>query len=281
MPKHKFSDQDENRIVESYRNGSSMEELRKEYSCGTIKPIKRVLLSHNTQLRSNDECIRKYTADYHYFDNIDTPNKAYMLGFLYADGCNYMNDKNYVYHWYVELKDEDEALLKRMMEEIKYNGVIKHTERKDQYGCRRSSQFWVCNHHMCSSLASWGVVPNKTSCAKYPEKLNDELLPHFTRGLLDGDGCIDKNGSVSICGTFDLIDSLKTKIENVFDIHWCLYKYDNDAHTATISNRSKRVIEFLDWIYKDADLKLDRKYNRYLEMQNANAIERKQKKVYV
>lgn len=281
MPKHKFSDQEENEIVKSYSNGTSMESLRKEYSCGTIKPIKRVLVTHNVKLRNNDECIRKYTADYHYFDEIDTPNKAYMLGFLYADGCNYMNDKSYTYHWCVELKEDDEPLLKRMMSEIRYNGVIKHTERNDQYGHRKSSQFWVCNHHMCSSLAEWGVVPNKTKTATYPEKLDEKLLPHFIRGLLDGDGCIDKNGAVSICGTYELISAIKEKLETLFDIHWCLYRYDNKANTVTISNRSNKVIRFLDWIYDDADLKLDRKYNRYLEMRNADVIEQKQKKVYV
>ena len=28
-----------------------------------------------------------YSCDYHYFDEIDTPDKAYWLGFLMADGC--------------------------------------------------------------------------------------------------------------------------------------------------------------------------------------------------
>ena len=32
---------------------------------------------------------RKYNVNDNYIDIIDNQNKAYILGFLYADGCNY------------------------------------------------------------------------------------------------------------------------------------------------------------------------------------------------
>ena len=38
----------------------------------------------NTKIHSFD---RKYNLNEHYFDIIDTKDKAYILGFLYADGC--------------------------------------------------------------------------------------------------------------------------------------------------------------------------------------------------
>lgn len=34
---------------------------------------------------------RKYDVDDAYFDIIDTQDKTYFLGLLYADGCNYEN----------------------------------------------------------------------------------------------------------------------------------------------------------------------------------------------
>ena len=48
--------------------------------------VKRALQKNNIQLRTLSESLRKYSLDETYFDNIDSPNKAYILGFLYADG---------------------------------------------------------------------------------------------------------------------------------------------------------------------------------------------------
>lgn len=36
--------------------------------------------------RINSDALRKYTVDEGYFENIDTPDKAYILGFLLGDG---------------------------------------------------------------------------------------------------------------------------------------------------------------------------------------------------
>ena len=35
---------------------------------------------------------RKYNVNNDYFSKIDTPEKSYILGFIYADGCNYISD---------------------------------------------------------------------------------------------------------------------------------------------------------------------------------------------
>ena len=44
------------------------------------------ILTKNGIAKTVSEARRKYKINEHYFDTIDTPNKAYVLGFLYADG---------------------------------------------------------------------------------------------------------------------------------------------------------------------------------------------------
>lgn len=39
--------------------------------------------------------MKKYTVNENYFENLNSPEKAYVLGFLYADGCNHINDHKY------------------------------------------------------------------------------------------------------------------------------------------------------------------------------------------
>jgi len=46
-----------------------------------------LLEKHRIQ-KSVSQAQRKYSLNENYFDEIDTSNKAYILGFLYADGYN-------------------------------------------------------------------------------------------------------------------------------------------------------------------------------------------------
>lgn len=273
MPKWKCSEADIQDICERYRQGESMQSLAASYKRGTIKPIKRILEQAGVQLRTNDEAIHKYHCNYHYFDQIDTPNKAYILGFLYADGCNYMNEKNAVYHWQIELQRQDADILRAMMAEIEYDGKLRevthhYTDRDDTH----SVMFYVCNRHMCEALCRVGVHPHKTYDTKWPEWMPEELVPHFIRGLLDGDGCITAHGCVNIAGTGDLINALHDVIERTLDIDIKVIYAQNPGHTAYCVFRLYESAVFLDWIYQDADLKLQRKYDRYVSMhKNSNA----------
>lgn len=267
MPKWKCSAEDIQDICERYRQGESMQSLAASYKRGTIKPIKRILEQNGVTLRTNDEAIHKYHCNYHYFDQIDTPNKAYILGFLHADGCNYMNDKTAVYHWQIELQRQDEDILKAMMAEIEYDGKLRYVTH--HYEHRKdvdSAMFYVCNRHMCEALCLVGVHPHKTYDTTWPEWMPDELVPHFIRGLLDGDGCITKQKTAGIAGTRGLIEPMQEVIERMTGIQTRLQQYKNLGGTVECCIRPRDCKRFLDWIYKDADLKLQRKYDRYVSM---------------
>lgn len=52
--------------------------------------IRKYLKEQNIPMRSISERNMRYKRNKHYFDKIDTPNKAYILGLLFADGCNHI-----------------------------------------------------------------------------------------------------------------------------------------------------------------------------------------------
>ena len=54
--------------------------------------------------------MRRYNLDEEYFDNINSQNKAYILGFLYADGSN--NPKKHTVS--ISLQEEDRYILEWM-----------------------------------------------------------------------------------------------------------------------------------------------------------------------
>ena len=90
--------------------------LTGEYSCHAIGKIHgtvgmsvwNVLKRHGVKVNKTN---RKYTLDESYFDQIDTEEKAYFLGLLYADGCNY-EKKNTIS---IGLQDKDILILENLI----------------------------------------------------------------------------------------------------------------------------------------------------------------------
>lgn len=263
--KYNFSQIDIDDIISKYNSGLSLKKIGLAYNCSS-KPIKRIILDNGGTIRDNSEAIHKYKVNEGYFDQIDTPSKAYVLGFLYADGCNYINHKTWVFHWQIILKSDDVDLLEDIKNEVGYTGIVDTKERFAHGRLREYSRLTVCNRHMCEKLAELGVTPNKTYSLSFPTWMHSALLPHFVRGFFDGDGCIDKMGHASFAGSESFVRQLSEIIAHTCNLKCNLYqcKQSNCTYQCHMSGKLNSKI-FLDWIYKDADIKMERKYQRYLD----------------
>jgi len=135
-----------------------------------------------------------YEINEDYFQTIDTEDKAYWLGFIYADGNIHDNNehKKLAASWKFSL-----AVQWTDMEHInKFLNAIKSTHPlcKRQYGNQNRQPVAVVSiyrQRFAKHLISHGVVPRKTKKLQLPS-LPIELIRHFIRGYLDGDGCIYK-----------------------------------------------------------------------------------------
>lgn len=87
MKKIEFSQEQINDIITKYQNNWSQNQIAQFYKVSRTV-IKRVLTTQieNLPLRGRTS---KYNYQQDIFEIIDTAEKAYWLGFLAADGCNY------------------------------------------------------------------------------------------------------------------------------------------------------------------------------------------------
>lgn len=134
-----------------------------------------------------------------YFENIDTPEKAYILGLLFADGSIVLdNDRQPSLK--LELVETDVEILKRIQELLNSNGKLTYNKRAERTNGTYS--FSIRSQKIASDLSKWNIVPNKTYAVdeiKIPEKFQEDYL----RGYIDGDGSIyySRNAwHVNICG---------------------------------------------------------------------------------
>lgn len=218
-----------------------------------------------------------YTCDYHYFDEINTEEKAYWLGFLTADGWINKNDKNSAGVTGIELQYGDINHLKKFNKSI--GGNYKITDRWRP--CTISTSDQKKEHHMCcirifsltmyNSLANKGFTKNKSFDCGIPY-LREDLIKHFIRGYFDGDGCLcftNKSFHINFTTASKTLNddiSRVLKFEN-FNIVESTYvnNYNTTIYRLDLS-RQQDKINFLDWIYQDANVYLDRKYKKYIKV---------------
>lgn len=249
--KHKISIENEDEIIKMYLSGLSSREIGKKYNVGG-GVIDRILNKCNIVKRKNNKI---YLLDETYFSNIDTPNKAYILGFIYADGS--IRNDNLCLSVVVHNKDID--ILQKIKSELKTDTPVSKIKNKDH------SRINICNKTICDDLVRMGCKSNKTYDLKFPI-LDKTLVSHFIRGFMDGDGCISISKhnnnryyySLSFTGTKDLLETLKY----IFDVDNKITYYKH-AYALHIGKK-KDVIRLLNYIYKDCELYLQRKYNKYL-----------------
>ena len=134
----------------------------------------------------------------HYFENIDSPNKAYLLGFITADGA-IVNDV-----LSIEVQEEDVDVLHFAKQEINPYATLTPTR-----GCVRVS---FGAKQIGLDLKKYGIVQNKSKTIQTVpiDLIPESLLPYYFRGLIDGDGSISIDGRVSIySGSKDFIQNVQ------------------------------------------------------------------------
>jgi hypothetical protein len=260
-------------ITELYDSGISLTKIGKQLSIDR-KALARLLKNNGVESRKGFSYARKYNLNEHYFDIIDTEEKAYILGFIYADGNNLFRLNRISIH----LAKRDEEILKKMSYIFYGEEILKYNKRKNNNG-QEFEYVWLnlFSKHMSQHLATLGVVEAKSYKIVFPEWLDKTLYRHFIRGLIDGDGWIylpnDNRDSpnVGLICTRQVNDFLKDYFEKELDLKSYLVKAHKQDFDVMCEMRVKNYHQckiLLDWLYKDAAIYLERKYKLYLNFLN-------------
>lgn len=148
---------------------------------------------------------RRIALNENYFDVIDTPEKAYWLGFLVTDGSVYSNDIN------IRLGEEDTEHLHKFVSALGSGYPVEH--KVNNFG-RSYAEVEIHCLHMVRALARHGVMRGKPN--NQPWDGPAELLPHYWRGAVDGDGWLSLNPViVGYCGSAIMVDAFIAFAESV------------------------------------------------------------------
>ena len=239
-----------------------------------------------------------YTFDRYYFDIIDSEEKAYWIGFIWCDGYvlkRQRKNKNISYEFKLTLAERDRGHLIKLNECLKSNYKIKRYKSggfdgkyPDYHECR----LYICNKYFAGNLFNnYGLIPHRYKINKLISKIPPQYYKHFIRGILDADGSVisyytnDKycnKPSYKNSVKFDTYSELLTFIQEHFynkslifnKTHFRKRHKDRDGHCENLGySGTIQTPRILNYLYKDATVYLDRKYNKYLEIINHNKEE--------
>lgn len=264
---------EEMRVLDLYSEGLSKDDI---YNITGIAPSTqwRIFKKYDYETRDGGS-YRKYSFDSHYFDIIDTPNKAYVIGLIISDG----NISTNGYSLRIGLQMSDKKILEQINSDMKNTTPLKFlNKKKENENWSNQYRLEVNSKELCNTLSNYGIYANKSLSVKYPDMISPKYNKDIIRGILDGDGNIDiksngKPNQVRITGTKYVCESIKEIIHEELNINSSIYDCKCNSVTKTLAIHGiNNIVLFLDWIYKDSELYLERKFNQYKEIINNSQI---------
>lgn len=211
---------------------------------------------------------RKIRDDYFY--DVDTPLKAYFLGFIYADGWVCTNEKTRNYELGIELHSRDRYVLEKLNDELGGLNKICHHEPEIRYikGVRANSGhsdvLRIYSKPLVMSLIKNGIEKNKTQKDVYPV-VSDNLFFDWLRGYIDGDGCFYNSRNKTImnitCSTQKPLEYIKDKLRS-YGITTVVYKEAPKKYRLICTNKNSMSILVNRLYYRDGLFYLKRKYEK-------------------
>lgn len=252
----------EQEVIELYNKGISTNAIGKKlgFSGANIwKLIQKSRLTHREP---------HYHVNENFFDKVDSEVVAYVLGWFYSDGCVDQSGK-----LRIQLQKEDEAILYQIKNWMEYEGPLYEVPPPKKYPHRKAQISLTINRkNLANKLIELGCVPNKAHIITLPsfDIVPEHLFRHFIRGVFDGDGSIAiKKGkylNISITSCEIFIQSLRTYLHTILDIetkHY--YRYEHTNTLQMMITTTADAVKFLEWIYQDATVYLERKFIKYQE----------------
>lgn len=261
MTKYNFSQEQIDDIISKYNSNWTQQQIAENYNVSRIV-IKRILTENNITFRQKT---RKYFYQQNIFEKIDTAEKAYWLGFLAADGCNYIGHNRALITINLHQKDIEHLQ--------KFKAFCKTNVEIDTYIAQQgfSNNTPMCkitlnSLKMANDLFDKGIVPNK-SLILQPPNIQEQFYKPFILGYFDGDGSINKSSqhcqySVNFQGTKEILVWIGDVLS--WDIHLEQKKSMLSKNAYYIRcGGTKKPYELMKQLYNSCEIHLERKFQIY------------------
>ena len=274
------------RIITAYMNTAKfIKEIATEENV-TVWMARRVLQDGGIELKSRKEIkkelderglCRVLDVQHNYFKNWSN-DMAYIMGFIWADGC-LVGNKNELK---INLQVGDIDLLYDIKNKLNFEGRVYKRDVKLKNKIHHYSSLSINSLIMLNDLRNLGLTERKSYTIEWPTELPEEYRIDFIRGYFDGNGSVGSQYPTNSRGTRTKSIQIRVRIcsgsekmiEKIRDV---LHEYGLKKVTITnqlprgvvyeISYSTFDSLKFYNMVYKNEDqLFLHRKKVRFEEI---------------
>lgn len=206
--------------------------------------------------------------------NITDPKIAYILGLVWTDGhvtySNNLSKTPIIKHSCIE---KDSVNSDKIFNELGWRKFI--SKNNQSIGKNDMSINWISSRDLGDYLVS-NNFRDKNKGTKITKNIKPEILSHFLRGILDGDGCItiSKSGKLYKQTTIYFSSNINQDwlfLTSILDSINVEHKHricsDSLGKSSQIYiNKTESIYNLCEYIYIDSDDKrLERKFDKYTE----------------
>lgn len=231
--------------------------------------------------------MKQYKANFNFFDEIDNPKKAYWLGFIWSDGyvakrkrLSSSGKTRIEYNLKLSVQESDAGHAQKFLEDIESNYPVKFYKTNGFEFSQREARAFVTNLHMGSLLYEhYGIVPKRHDVSKILAIIPENLYRYFILGVFDADGSFSEYSGeyggkmrVSFGGSQELLNFIesiliKEGIAQKQNRKLIVRHEGKDGNWRSIAfSGIPQASKVLNWLYKDSEIHLDRKYEKYLSL---------------
>ena len=191
----------------------------------------------------------------HIFDVIDTPEKAYWLGFIIADG--YLNIDRRMLR--IKLGNTDKQHLIKYIEFL--GGDQEEMLKSEIHNVTGNTQWYVTTYskEIRDALVNLSVEQAKSGKEHIPQ-IPKHLYRDFIRGLWDGDGFIRENlKGIGLVGSYECLKFVQEYFKENLNIEPLkIYEHCN-THKIEYRSTQHSIPLIINHLYQENDVCLERK----------------------
>lgn len=263
---NKVSEEIQQQIIEDYLNNKSLRQIQKDYEV-TRQTVAKFLEKKGIKNTKGNH-YRKYFHNEDFFETIDSEEKAYWLGMMFADGYIVDNSNNYGQDKVgLSLAEDSLDVLEKFKKAINATNPI--TWEKRDIG-QPMGRLLITSQKMADDLIDKGCFKQK-SLLLSPPKISNEFIYDFVRGFFDGDGSLikTKNSNKTIWGieftsTYEMVCWLK----DLFGFGSIIKEKRREKTYYFSFGGNKQIEYFYHLLYDKATVWMDRKYKKFQDFLN-------------
>lgn len=203
-----------------------------------------------------------------YFNVIDSYSKAYILGFIAADGALVKSSSKNSIYLTITIKYEDKAILEFIKTEIGLSHKLLEINKIGGFG-KPVHHIRLCfaNQQISHDLQNLGITPKKSlTMTDIIKNIPKQFRGAFIIGYFDGDGSVsqvhhsqnNKSLHIQIRGTRDFLKGIADELEMPYS-----YIHEHGAIPQLSITRKIYQRKFFSF-YENLSFYYTRKYNKFL-----------------